>query len=117
MVVALLVAVVGTAVHRSWWPFGVLVAIATVGTAGAMTRALSGYLGLASFGAIWLGLVLMFTYVRPGGDVIVVPDLRGYLWMFAPLVAIAVVSFLPARWFIDEKPVVTADNCANRPPE
>lgn len=104
IILAGLLAAFGTAVHRGVPPWGLVVAVAATGAAAVLARALAGLLGLFEFAMVWLAVVLAMTYIRPGGDIIVVPGTTGYVWMLGPVLLVGVVAFLPTRWFADPPP-------------
>lgn len=99
LVVGLAVAVLGTATHRASVPWGLALALLAAACAAVLARALAGGVGLAVYGAAVLLVTQLMSQLRPGGDVVIASDLLGYAWLFGPLVACAVVAFLPARWF------------------
>ncbi len=100
VVLGVVVAVAGTAVHRAHQPLGLVLALAIVLSAAVLARAWTGWRGVLLLTLV-LGLgVLALSRPGPGGDVLVPAQRIGYLWLGG--VALAPLSLvLPRRWFSD----------------
>ena len=113
-IVGLVVAAVGTGIHRANPPWGLVLALLIVFSAAVMVRAwarLPGVVALATF----LGLtILAMGLLDLGGDVIIAAQPVGYAWL-ASVAAVAVVGLLPRRWFSDE-PIGRRDEPASEGP-
>lgn len=101
VIIGVLVAAVGTAVHRQWAPFILIACLLAVFCAATMVRAWLGMLGLAVFGGVWLIVVQVLSQVGPGGDVLMPGQPLSYAWAFGGVVAVGVAAFTPRNWFKD----------------
>jgi hypothetical protein len=126
VVVGIVVGVVGTIMHRSEQPWGLVVSLLLVLAAAVMARALGGLVS-------WIGLVvglgvtvLALSQEGPGGDVLVPSGPKiGLVWMVGSLVVAVGAMLLPRSWFSDAprpgrtagatQPVVPADVAAGEP--
>lgn len=99
VVVGLATGVLGTVVHRSQPPLGLILALTAVVSGTVLVRALAGLLGVAVAGGTLLLVTQLLSTVRRGGDIIVADDGLGYGWLLGAVVAVAVVVFLPGGWF------------------
>ncbi len=106
LLLGLLVGAVGTVMHRSLRPWGVLVCLLLVLAAAVTARAASGW--LASVGLL-VGLfagVQVLSGRGPGGDVLVPADgAIGWVWAIGSLVVALAVAVAPRRWFADDIPL------------
>lgn len=100
--VGILVGLVGTFMHRSVEPLGLVLALATVLAAGMFTRANGGLWGAVAYTVTWAVVVQVLSLEGPGGDVIVPAATVGYVWTYGGLVAALAPLLLPARWFVDD---------------
>jgi hypothetical protein len=100
-VMGVVVAAVGTGIHRANPPWGIALALLTVFSAAVMARAWARRSGVVALGAALVLTILAMGVVGPGGDVIIAAQPVGYAWL-ASVVAVAVVGLLPRRWFSDE---------------
>ena len=112
-VLGVVVALVGTGVHRLNPPWGLVLAYLTVLSAAVLVRAWARAGGLVVLGAAVLGTTLAAAYVRPGGDVLVGDGPVGYAWIAGALV-VAVAGVLPRRMFSD-RPMGNAQPPPERP--
>lgn len=95
-----LIGLLGTVLHRSAMPWGVVLALATVVSAGVLARAWGGYPGLLGYGIALIGIVQVLAMEGPGGDVLVPADQAvGIVWVAGSAVGLAVPAFAPRRWF------------------
>nr|WP_297424659.1 hypothetical protein [uncultured Actinotalea sp.] len=97
----LVVGVVGTSVHRVEPPWGLLLALACVLSAGVLARAWTGRAGLLALALGVFAAVSLLGGPGPGGDVLVALQPVGIAWYVGALVLVA-VAFLPRRWFSDD---------------
>jgi hypothetical protein len=102
LLLGVLVGAVGTVMHRSVRPWGVVVCLLLVLAAAVTARAASGW--LASVGL----LVGLFASVQvlsgrgPGGDVLVPADgAVGWVWAVGSLVVALAAALAPRAWFAD----------------
>lgn len=102
-VVGVLVALLGTVVHRAAQPWGLLLALAATVSGAVLARGLGGGAGLAAFGGGLLVITQLASSYRPAGDVLIASDPVGYAWLYASVVMCAVVAFLPAGWFASRR--------------
>ena len=95
-------ATVGTGIHRVNPPWGITLALLIVFSAAVLARAWARRSGVIALGvAVVLG-VLAMGRLGPGGDVIIAAQPVGYAWLLASVVAVAAVGLLPRRWFSDQ---------------
>jgi hypothetical protein len=104
LVLGVVVGTVGTVMHRSVPPWGVLVCLALAFAAALTSRAWAGMLALGGYA---LGLVVsvqLLVQRGPGGDVLV-PDGQaiGWVWVLGSIAVTIVVALLPRRLF-DDRP-------------
>ncbi|MEE6289150.1 PIG-L family deacetylase [Georgenia sp. MJ173] len=101
-VVGVVMAMLGTAVHRyelGGWPVGMAVGLVGV-LAGAVTaRAVAAGSGLLTTVLAVVMTTQAMAFIRPGADVIVTGQPIGYVWLFGAPVMCFVAAFLPRRWF------------------
>jgi hypothetical protein len=102
LLVGLGVGVVGTGIHRYSAPWGLLLAVATVVSAGVLARAWTGWVGMLVVALGVFSAVAVLAGRGPGGDVLVARDLLGILW-YAGAAAVAVSAVLPRSWFRDRE--------------
>lgn len=98
-----LVALLGTAMHRAYDPFGVILAILAVFVAAVMVRAWLGLVGVGIFGLTLLAVIQMFALQGPGGDVLMPADYLTYLWLAGGILAVGIACFTPRIWFSEEE--------------
>lgn len=103
-----LVGVVGTGVHRLNVPFGLVLALLVVASAGVLVRAWAGVRGMLLLGALLLITVVVMGLPGPGGDLLIVAQPVGYAW-YASALVVAAVGLLPRRWFSNRQPGHNAD--------
>ena len=102
LTLGVLVGVVGTVLHRSAPPWGMVLCLALVLSSTVLVRAWAGLAPVLAFGVGWLAVVQFMALSGPGGDVLVpAGDSLGYVWGIGGMVAVGVGCFLPARWFRD----------------
>jgi hypothetical protein len=97
-----LIGVVGTVLHRSSVPWGMVLCLAAVLSSTVLVRAWAGLPAVVGYAVGWLVAVQVLSLTGPGGDVLVPgSDLLGYVWGLGGMVVIGVAVFLPTRWFRD----------------
>lgn len=99
--VGVAIAVVGTGIHRLSPPWGLVSACVIVASAAVTVRAWARGWGVLAFGMALVATVVMFGRKGPGGDVLIVADTVGHVWLFGG-VAVAMAYVMPRRWFSDE---------------
>lgn len=99
LLVGATIGLLGTVVHRAAPPWGLLLALGAALSGGVLARSLAAGLGVAAHVGGLLLVTQLATTLRPGGDVLVVDDPLGYVWLYGSVLAGAAATFLPARWF------------------
>lgn len=100
LALGVLVALVGTGVHRASPPWGLVLALLVVASAGVLARAWVGWTGLLTVGMAVVTTVAVLAGRGPGGDVLVALDALGVVW-YGGGAAVGVAALLPRRWFAD----------------
>ncbi len=102
LLLGIAVGAVGTVMHRSMSPWGVVLGLVVVLSAGVFARSWEGWAGSLAFAAGWFATVLAMWQVGPGGDILV-PELGGWgnIWILGGAVALALPVVAPSRWFED----------------
>lgn len=102
LLIAVVVGVVGTVMHRSSQPWGLVLALALVLTSSVLVRAALGrtYV-LVELAGLLLVLGGLSQY-GPGGDVLIPGgDNWGWYWLGGAVAVSMVLLALPARWFAE----------------
>lgn len=99
IVLGVLVGALGTAVHRSYPPGGIIGALVATASLAVAARSLMGWTGLLSSVVGWAGSVLILAMGRPSGDVLIAGDGLGYSWMLGGMLALFVGLLLPFSFF------------------
>jgi hypothetical protein len=102
VVAGFVVGVMGTTMHRSLQPWGLVLSLLLVLTAAATARALGGLVVWAGF-VVGLGVtVLALSQKGPGGDILMPADSKlGLVWIVGSLVVAVAATLLPSSWFSD----------------
>lgn len=102
LLLGLVVGTIGTVMHRSIAPWGLVLGLAVVVSAGVFARAWEGWSGSLAFAAGWFVAVMVLWQVGPGGDILV-PALGGWgnIWILGGAVALGLPLMVPSRWFED----------------
>jgi len=96
------IGLVGTVLHRSSVPWGLVLCLAAVASSTVLVRAWAGLPAVVGYALGWLAAVQVLSLTGPGGDVLVPgSDVLGYVWGLGGMVVIGVAAFLPSRWFRD----------------
>lgn len=102
LLLGVLVGAVGTVLHRSVRPWGLVLCLLLVLTASVAARAASGW--VASVGLL-VGLfasVQVLSAQGPGGDVLVPADgAIGWVWAIGSLAVAVGVAVAPKAWFAE----------------
>jgi hypothetical protein len=102
LVLGVAVGTVGTLMHRSVQPWGVVVCLALVAAAGVVARAWDGWPTLGGYAVGVLGSTQLLAREGPGGDVLVPADQAiGWVWILGGVVVLLAVAVLPRRLFVD----------------
>ncbi|WP_421732632.1 hypothetical protein [Cellulomonas sp.] len=98
------VGTLGTVMHRSIQPWGVVVCLALAFVAAVTVRAWAGLVALAGYAVGLVVSVQVLSQRGPGGDVLV-PDGQGlgWVWVLGSIVVTIVAGVLPGRLF-DDRP-------------
>ncbi|MBO3086457.1 hypothetical protein [Cellulomonas fengjieae] len=104
LVLGVVVGALGTVMHRSMPPWGMVVCLALAFAAALTTRAWAGWFTLVGYtGGLVLSMQVLATR-GPGGDILV-PDGQaiGWAWVLGAVAVTALVGVLPRRLF-QERP-------------
>ncbi|NUU17104.1 hypothetical protein HP550_07555 [Cellulomonas humilata] len=98
------VGTLGTVMHRSIEPWGVVVCLALAFVAAVTARAWAGLVALAGYAVGLVVSVQVLSQSGPGGDVLVPDDQGiGWVWVLGSIVVTIVAGVLPGRLF-DDRP-------------
>lgn len=102
-VLGLVVGAVGTAMHRSVQPWGVVLCLLLVACAGLLARSWGGGVALAGLaGGMFLGVTTL-ARSGPGGDVLVPAQQGiGWVWVVGAVGVLILVALAPRALFRDE---------------
>lgn len=95
-----LVAVVGTPLHRARPPLGVLLALVLVLCAGVLARAWAGWAGMLVFALVLTTTVGVLAARGPGGDILIAAQPVGYVW-YGGAAVVLLAALAPRAWFSD----------------
>jgi hypothetical protein len=102
LALGVLIGVVGTVLHRSSVPWGMVLCLLSVLSSTVLVRAWAGLPAVAGYAVGWLVAVQGLSLSGPGGDVLVpAGDPLGYVWGLGGMLVIGLAVFLPSRWFRD----------------
>ncbi|KQY23427.1 hypothetical protein ASD16_12900 [Cellulomonas sp. Root485] len=104
LLLGVLVGTLGTVMHRSIPPWGVVVCLTLAFVAAITVRAWTGFVALGGYALGLVVTVLVLTVSGPGGDTLV-PDGQavGWVWLLGSAAATIVVALLP-RGLFDDRP-------------
>lgn len=117
LVLGVVVGLMGTVMHRSIQPWGLVLSLLLVLAAAVTERAFGGLVTWIGF-ALGLGTaILALSQTGPGGDVLVPAGQKiGLVWLVGAGVVAVVAMLLPGKWFSDvplparpREPALTAD--------
>ncbi|MBO9570272.1 MAG: hypothetical protein J7503_15810 [Cellulomonas iranensis] len=101
----LLAGAVGTVMHRSIRPWGLVLCLALVLAVALTTRAWAGWPAYVAASVGVLVAVQVLSSEGPGGDVLVpAGDGWGWAWVIGAVVALGSVALVPRRWVEDTPP-------------
>ncbi|MDC7119974.1 hypothetical protein OMK64_00310 [Cellulomonas fimi] len=102
-VLGLVVGAVGTAMHRSAQPWGLVLCLLLVACAGFLSRAWGGGVALAGLAGGMFLSVTTLSRSGPGGDVLVPAQQGiGWAWVVGAVVALVAAAVAPRALFRDE---------------
>lgn len=104
LVLGVLIGALGTVLHRSIPPWGVVICLTLAFVAGVTVRAWTGYVALAGYAVGLLVTVQLLTQRGPGGDTLA-PDGQavGWVWVLGSIAVTVVAAVLP-RGLFDDRP-------------
>jgi len=104
LVLGVVVGALGTVMHRSIEPWGVVVCLVLAFAAAITARAWGGFVALAGYAIGLVVSVQVLTQEGPGGDVLV-PDGQaiGWWWVLGSIVVTILAGVLPGALF-DDRP-------------
>ncbi len=88
-------ATVGVGAHRSLGYAGAIIGIAMVLLAGVFAKAWRGWSGYIAYAVVWGAMAMIYLSTGPGGSILVADDLRGRLWLYGGVLAVAIVGAVP----------------------
>lgn len=102
LLVGAVIAAVGTVVHRSSQPWGLVLALSLVLMSAVALRAGGGRSAAIGHLAGLLAGLLVLTEHNPGGDVLLpAGDNLGWFWLGGAAAVSLAVAAAPQRWFAD----------------
>ncbi len=102
LLLGLLIGAVGTVMHRSTRPWGLVVALLLVLAASVAVRAWSGWTAVVGLVVGLFVAIQVLSSTGPGGDVLVpASDALGWVWVGGALLLAALVAVAPRSWFAD----------------
>ena len=103
VVVGFVAGVMGTAMHRSVQPWGLVLSLLLVLTAAVTARAFGGLVAWIGFVAGLGVTVLALSQEGPGGDILMPSGPKiGLVWILGSLLVAVAAMLLPSSWFSDE---------------
>ena len=91
------VALLGSAGHRSLNYVGVAIALATTLAGAVFARAWHAWVGFALFAFAWVAACVAIDQSRPGGSLLIVDDAMGRLWLYGGAAVLLLVAVVPRR--------------------
>ncbi|KGM13885.1 hypothetical protein [Cellulomonas bogoriensis] len=98
--VGVVVGVLGTAVHRGYSPWGLVLALALVLSAALLARAWAGWLGMLLLAVGTFSSVSVLAGPGPADDVLIALQPVGMVW-YAGAGVVFLAALAPSRWFSD----------------
>ena len=90
-----IVATVGVGAHRSLGYAGAIIGVLIVLLVGIFAKAWQGWRGFIAYSVAWGAMAMIYASKGPGGSILVAADVRGQLWLYGGVLAIAVVAAVP----------------------
>ncbi|HLR55196.1 MAG TPA: DUF6113 family protein [Actinomycetales bacterium] len=103
VLLGILVGALGTTLHRSAPPWGLILAIVATAALSVAARSLMSWAGLISAVVGWAIAVQWLALEGPAGDVLIAGDGLGYGWLLGGILALFVGLLLPATFFQDRR--------------
>ncbi|HEY0215212.1 MAG TPA: hypothetical protein VGC57_02340 [Cellulomonas sp.] len=102
LVLGVLIGAVGTVMHRSTQPWGMVVALVLVLAAAVTTRAWAGWPAVVGLVVGLFAVIQVLSSTGPGGDVLVpASDALGWVWVGGALLLPLLVAAAPRAWFAE----------------
>ncbi|MBC7298110.1 MAG: hypothetical protein H5T82_04375 [Demequina sp.] len=89
------VTTVGVGAHRSLGYFGAILGILIVLLVGVFAKAWQGWSGFIAYAVAWGVMAMVYASQGPGGSILVAADVRGKLWLYGGVAAVAIVAAVP----------------------
>lgn len=104
LLLGVLVGALGTVLHRSIPPWGIVVCLTLAFVAAVTVRAWTGYVALAGYAIGLFVTVQLLTQRGPGGDTLA-PDQQavGWTWVLGSIAVVIIAALLPRALF-DDRP-------------
>ena len=103
LVLGVIVGALGTALHRTAPPLGLILALIATASLVVAMRSLMGWTGLLSSVIGWAVTVQFLALGRKAGDVLIAGDSLGYGWLLGGILCLFVGLLLPISLFNDDK--------------
>lgn len=103
LVLGVLVGALGTALHRSAPPLGLILGIVATASLAVAMRSFMGWTGLFSSLVGWAVTVQFLALERKTGDILIAGDGLGYGWLLGGILALFVGLLLPVTLFSDDR--------------
>lgn len=103
LLLGVLVGALGTVLHRSIPPWGVVICLTLAFVAAVTVRAWTGYVALAGYAVGLFVAVQLLTQRGPGGDTLA-PDQQaiGWVWVLGSIAVTIIAALLPRALFDDQ---------------
>lgn len=102
LVLGVIVGALGTALHRTAPPLGLILALIATASVVVAMRSLMGWTGLLSSVIGWAVTVQFLALGRKAGDVLIAGDGLGYGWLLGGILCLFVGLLLPISLFNDD---------------
>lgn len=95
-----LVALLGSAGHRSMDYIGLVIALATTLAGAAFAKAWQSWLGFGLYALAWATTCVAIDSWHPGGSMLIVGDTLGRAWVYGGAAALVAVGAVPMRLIV-----------------
>lgn len=95
-----IVATVGVGAHRSLGYAGAVIGMVMVLLVGVFAKAWKAWSGFIAYAVAWGTMAMIYASEGPGGSILVAADLRGRLWLYGGVMAVALVAAVPRNVFV-----------------